>query len=160
MTINGLLLTDSLLKECSFKARRLLIKNYRLNELNVRSFPGKTTDQLIGGNGEIHALMRDKSYDYVYLVAGANDFNRNEDDCHVMKCKMIARMRHDLVHGFCTQYPFTKLILAPIPMRQPSKNPNMNYRDHHWSLSTSPLSFFSLLCFASLLFSSSVRSPL
>ena len=101
------------------------MKNYGLSELNVRCFPGKTTDQLIGGNGEIHPLMQEKRYDYVFLVAGANDFNRNEDDCHVMKCKMIARVRSDLVHGFCTQYPFTKLVLAPIPMRRLSRNPDM-----------------------------------
>ena len=55
--MNGLLLADSLMKQCSITAWQLLIKNYHLSELNVRSFPGKTTDQLIGGNGEIHALM-------------------------------------------------------------------------------------------------------
>ena len=124
----GLLLADSLMKGCSFAARRLLIKNYGLSELNVHCFPGKTTNQLIGGNGEIHNLMQDKSYDFVFLVAGANDFNHNEDDCHVMKCKSIARMRNDLVHGFCTQYPLTKLVLAPIPMRRLSKNPDMIHK--------------------------------
>ena len=125
----GLLLADSLMRGCSIAARRLLMKNYGLSELHVRCFPGKTTDQLLGGNGEVHTLMQEKSYDYVFLVAGANDFNRNEDDCHVMKCKMIARVRSDLVHGFCTQYPITKLILAPIPMRRLSKNPSMIH-DH------------------------------
>ena len=49
----GLLLSDSLMKACSIAARRLLIKNYGLSELNVRCFPGKTTDQLIGGNDEL-----------------------------------------------------------------------------------------------------------
>ena len=88
----GLLLADSLMRGCSVAARRLLIRNYGLSELNVRCFPGKTTDQLIGGNGEVHSLMLEKSYDYVFLVAGANDFNRNEDDCHVMKCKLILFM--------------------------------------------------------------------
>ena len=127
MTV-GLLLSDSLMRGCSFAARRLLMKNYRLSELNVQCFPGKTTDQLLGGNGEVHTLMQEKSYDYVFLVAGANDFNRNEDDCHMMKCKMIARVRSDLVHGFCTQHPITKLILAPIPMCQKPKHDSRSSR--------------------------------
>ena len=106
--MQGVLLTDSLMNGCPDDAIERLKVNQGLKELDVQSFPGYTTEKLIGGNGEIHSLMLKKAYDRVFLVCGANDFNHNNDDCHVMKCKSIAKECEDLLHTICNQFPTDK----------------------------------------------------
>ena len=79
--MNGIILSDSLMLGCPNDALEQLKFNYGLTEVDVRCFPGFTTGQLIGGNGEIHSILQQKTYDYIFLVSGSFDFNIDNDDC-------------------------------------------------------------------------------
>ena len=113
------------MKFCPVEAQAELIDGYGLSELDVEWFPGKTTRELIGGDGEVHSLLRAKQYDRVFLVSGANCFNRNSDDCPFRKCRMVADQIKDLIHSFCQQYPYVELVFAPIPYRQICQIPSV-----------------------------------
>jgi hypothetical protein len=86
--------------------------------LTVEWFPGKTTQEIIGPNGPIHGLMQAHRFDHVFLVCGANDFNRNTSHSYFQKAKEVADTIKDLIHFFCQLYPYCNLVFAPIPTRQ------------------------------------------
>ena len=126
--MKGLLLTDSLLKSSPDDAIESLKVNHGLSQLDVACYPGFTTRQLIGGDGVVHHIMTKNVYDHIFLVSGVNDFSNNADDCHVLKFKSIAKELNDLIHTFCNQYRHTKITMAPIPMRNVCKEPNLVHR--------------------------------
>ena len=123
--MTGLLISDSLMKFCPEEAQAKLMNSYDLRELDVKVYPGKTTRELIGVEGEVHSLLRAKQYDRVFLVSGANCFNRNSDDCPFRKCRTVADQIKDLIHSFCQQYPNVELVFAPIPHRQVCQVPSV-----------------------------------
>ena len=63
-----------------------------------------------------------------FLVSGANDFNHNNDDCYIRKCKSIAKECQDHLYSFCSQFPQSKVTMAPIPMRNICKESKMIHR--------------------------------
>ena len=115
--MKGLVISDSLMRGCPDDAIHQLKSNWGFSELDLQCFPGYTTSKIIGGDGEIHSLMVKNTYDHVFLVTGANDFNNNADDCPVLKFKTIAKEVNDLLHSVSTLYPNTKFTMAPIPKR-------------------------------------------
>ena len=115
--MRGLIISDSLMRGCPIDSVDFLKSNWGFSELDLECFPGCTTSQIIGGNGEIHSLMGKHAYDHVFLVCGANDFNNNADDCPVFKFKSIAQELKDLLHSVSQLYPKTKFTMAPIPRR-------------------------------------------
>ena len=116
------------MKKCELKTLKSLANSYAIDQLELKVFPGKTTQELIGPGGEIHKLMAISHYDFIFLVSGANDFNRNQDFCPILKCKSVARTIEELLHLFSQNYPSTQVVFAPIPMRQVSQNKYMNER--------------------------------
>ena len=125
LTMNGLILSDSLLSGCPLDSINSLRKNHSLDSLDLKCFPGFTMGQLIGGNGEIHSLMQQKLYDQVFVVAGANNFSNDVEDDHVVKCKFIAQEFKDLFHSVCQLYKHTNFSFAPIPFRNLCKEENV-----------------------------------
>ena len=117
----SLLCSDSLMRDCPDNIRAKLINAHNVDDLTVEWFPGKTTLQILGPHGHIHALMEEKRYDMVFLVSGANDFNRNQSQSHYHKGKEVADAIQNLIHSFCQRYPYCKLVFAPIPTRQVCK---------------------------------------
>ena len=89
--ITALVLSDSLLRHCLLDDFDPLKKIHDIEKVHFLACPGKTTHDLIGPGGEIHAHMASCQYDYVFLVSGANDFNRNKDSCYGLKAKSVAR---------------------------------------------------------------------
>ena len=123
---SALLLADSLLKNTEAECRAFFKKEYDLDNFDFKSFPGKTTKELIGPYGEFHKLNND--YDLLFLVSGANDFNRNHDSDHFRKCRAVCDEIHALLHAFSLRYPGTNTVFAPIPMRQICELPSMKER--------------------------------
>ena len=114
----SLLCSDSLMRGCPDDVRAKLISSHDLDDLAVHWFPGKTTQEIIGPHGHIHALMQEHRFDHVFLVSGANDFNRNTSQSHYRKAKEVADAIQGLIHSFCQRYPYCNLVFAPIPTRQ------------------------------------------
>ena len=77
---SALLLADSLLRNCEAECKAFFKTEYDFDHFDFKSFPGKTTEELIGPYGEFPKLEKD--YDLLFLVSGANDFNRNHDSDH------------------------------------------------------------------------------
>ena len=114
----SLLCSDSLMRDCPDNVRAKLVNFHHIDELLVEWLPGKTTQEIIGPNGLIHGLMKTHRFDQVFLVSGANDFNRNTSHSPFQKAKEVADTIKDLIHSFCQLYPYCNLVFAPIPTRQ------------------------------------------
>ena len=117
----SLLCSDSLLRDCPDNVRSSLMNSHGIDRLFVEWFPGKTTNEIIGPKGLIHPLMQKYQFQNVFLVSGANDFNRNTSHSHFEKAKEVADSIRNLIHSFCQVYPYCNLVFSPIPTRQVSQ---------------------------------------
>ena len=116
--MNGLLLSDSLLKNIPSFAGQQLRLTYDLESLDAIAYPGFTTEYLIGPKGVIHDHLKSGSISHVFLCSGANDFNKCEQATGERKGRFVADGIRGYLHSFCILYPQIKVVLLPIPFRQ------------------------------------------
>ena len=126
--MNGLLLSDSLLKNIPALARDELQFTYALDCLDAIAYPGFTTERLIGQEGVIHDLLKSGDVSHVFLCSGANDFNKCEQATSDRKARFVADGIRGNLHSFCAQYPEIKVVFFPIPFRQVCHESRRNKR--------------------------------
>ena len=126
--MNGLLLSDSLLKNIPTLARDELQLTYALDSLDAIAYPGYTTERLIGREGVIHDLLKSGNVSHVFLCSGANDFNKCEQATSDRKARFVADGIQGNLHSFCAQYPEIKVVFFPIPFRQVCHESRRNKR--------------------------------
>ena len=123
----GLLLSDSLMTETPKEAKDKLIEEFDLESLDVKCYGGETIEGLIGVDGRGDALMDEKTYDFVFVVGGANNFNRTTETSPIKIAKKIAEEAHTNLHLFSTRHPNANVVLAPVPYRQVSQRENERF---------------------------------
>ena len=64
VAMDGLILSDSLMRDTPDEAKKALIKEFKLKSLDVESHGGETIEDLLGVGGRGDAHMDEKSYDF------------------------------------------------------------------------------------------------